>query len=224
MPAPSLNNGYNMPARKTAKREPKKAKPADQSDITQRVTAKRYQLIIAKMQGGKPPTAAESKFLDQHNPAGTRREPEQAAAPTEPKHGSNGLIEITESDVIRWGLSRAKVKAVLTKVTPTRANKHQRMYDCGQVVMALMASEENDEDRKKRLDADLAEEKLKRIRGESIDLKMSRDILADIMRMQVEAVKSFPGLNEKARQAMRASATRLLADLGTCRFVEPAEG
>jgi hypothetical protein len=136
-------------------------------------------------------------------------------------------IEATPTDFCRWlNWSRERVKAITSKLTPSRQNGRVLYFDVGQFVIAAKAEPESHTQRKQRLDADLAEERLNQMRSESIDLKMSRDILADIMRMHVEAVKAFPDISEKSRQSMlksmRANTTRLLADLETCRYPESA--
>lgn len=216
-----------MTKKKPTLKAAKKADPKPELSIAERMRLRETKNAMEKLNAGKTLTAYERKLITDHDEKinGKPAEP-KPEADADDHRNATGLIEVTETDIIRFGLSRQRVKAVLATITPVRANRHQRLYDLGQVVLALLGQHETDDDRKKRLDADLSEEKLRRLRGESIDLRMARDILADIMRMLVEAVKAFPDMTEKSRQAllksMRSNTTRLLDDLATCRFTDPA--
>lgn len=177
--------------------------------------------IRAKLNAGKTLNARESKVVREYEES-QNPNPEPEASETTP-----GIIEVTLTDLIHWGFTRDKAKGILNTLTPCRVHKRIRFYDCGQVVNAFMGSVETDADRKQRADADLAEEKVKRMKNESVDRQEMRNIWTDKLTRLRDAIKAseIPTLKDKRNlcAVLRAELDRMPTEIESATFYPRTE-
>ncbi|MDQ8193385.1 hypothetical protein QEH59_03045 [Coraliomargarita sp. SDUM461004] len=90
--------------------------------------------------------------------------------------------EITPTELSRMtGWSRDKAKALCGTLRPVRHRGRTVFYDLGECIRAALDTRETQDERRARLQGDIAEERLKRLRGEVVDKKAALDLLTDVL-------------------------------------------
>ncbi len=132
-------------------------------------------------------------------------------------------LEITATDLCRLAhISQAKAKSTLAKCKATKTKGRVRFYRLPEAIRALHETHENQKERKERLQADVIEERLRRIRGESLDRAACYAIWGDRLKRLVDCVKGLSDLThaQKVRicDQLRHDMLRTDTDLLECTF------
>ena len=132
-------------------------------------------------------------------------------------------LEITATDLCRLAhISQAKAKATLAKCKPTKTKGRVRLYRLPEAIQALHETHENQRERKERLQADVIEERLRRMRGESLDRSACYAVWGDRLKRLVDCVKGLSDLThaQKVRicDQLRHDMLRTDTELLECTF------
>lgn len=134
------------------------------------------------------------------------------------------LIEVTLTDLIRCGYPRAQVKDRLATLNPTSRRGRVVKYDLAAAIRAmnLRDGDLDPRERKELAHAELAEEKVRRLRGESIDRAEVRRVWTEKLVRIRDAIKAseIPTLKDKRNlcATIRAELNRLPGELESAAF------
>ena len=131
--------------------------------------------------------------------------------------------DVTISAIMRiTNVSRDRIRKSLTGVKPTNAKRGNPTYRLAEAVQTIMETRENGRDRKENLQADVLEERLRRMKGESLDRAACVAVWGDKMKRLADAVKGADRLrhNEKRKlcEQLRHEVERMPVDLQECTF------
>ena len=171
-----------------------------------------YAGIIKKLQAGKSLNATDQKFVAEYD---------AADAPDE-KRGTKRTVEITQSDLERSGLSRVFVREKLATLTPIRVQGRSKYYELINVLAVVMGTDEDYKLADLKAAAELKQEKLRRMKAESVDAMEVEALFCDIFKRLADAIKAWDWLPIKARRAIcdqiRSEIERCGGDVAKCRF------
>ena len=171
-----------------------------------------YAGIIKKLQAGKSLNATDQKFVAEYD---------AADAPVE-KRGTKRTVEITQSDLERSGLSRVFVREKLATLTPVRVEGRSKYYELINVLAVVMGTGEDSKLKDAQASAAIKEEKLSRMRGESVNAIEVEALFCDIFKRLADAIKAWDWLPIKARRAIcaqiRSEIERCNGDVAKCKF------
>ena len=126
-----------------------------------------------------------------------------------------GLMRLTR-------LSRENLKKHLDDVEPVEVKSGVPRFDLGRAIRALLQAGETAKDRQARLQSDILEERLRRMRGESLDRAACVAVWGDKMKRLADAIKGTDRLrhNEKRKlcEQLRHEVERMPVDLQECTF------
>lgn len=129
----------------------------------------------------------------------------------------------TKNQVVRWsGLSRDRVERALATLTPVRFGGATPYYDVSQAWRATLATDESTKERKERADAEMKEERLRRLRGESINRKAVSLVMAEILKRLADTIRGIDRVPMEERRRlcglMRQEVDRMDVQVDACTF------
>lgn len=139
----------------------------------------------------------------------------------------NSLIEVTLTDLTRCGYPREHVKQTLAKINPTRRAGRIMHYDLAVAIRALNSGELDAKSRKELAQAELAEEKARRMKLESVDAKEVRNLWTDKLVRIRDTIKATEGLTRSDQRnltiTLKTEMDRVDEEIRSAAFVEGAE-
>jgi hypothetical protein len=135
---------------------------------------------------------------------------------------------LTKTDLCQLtGFTKERVTKAISSLTPVSTSRRIVRYDPVAGIRALLHSEETDKERGERLKSDLLDEKLRRMKGESISLRACRLVWGEKLKRLADTIRGIDYLEtaDKRRlcQQLRSDLDRLPDELMNCKFDE-AEG
>lgn len=132
--------------------------------------------------------------------------------------------EVTLSDLVRCGYPRSMIKDRLSKLTPARRVGRVVYYDLAVAIRAMNTDdgELDPRSRKELAHAELAEERVRRLRGESIDRAEVKSVWTEKLVRIRDAIKAseIPMLKDKRNLCaiIRAELDRVPGELEEAAF------
>lgn len=146
-----------------------------------------------------------------------------ARAGTKSPKNDAGIIEITLTTLIECGYTHSHSKATLAKINPVRKAGRVNYYDLSTAIRALNSGELDAKSRKELASAELAEEKVRRLKLESVDSKEARNIWTDKLVRLRDAIKRTSLSRKDQRElslALKTELDRVDDELRSAAFVE----
>jgi len=148
---------------------------------------------------------------------------------TKPQIKDNTKIELTMRQICQaWACSRPTANKRLAGIEPIRILGTSRYWLLQDVVKAMsdpenLAPEQmGNTDRRNKAQAELAEEKLRRMQGESVNAAEVEALFCDIFKRLADAIKAWDWLPIKFRRAIcdqiRTEIERCNGEVAKCRF------
>lgn len=132
------------------------------------------------------------------------------------------LIEVNQSALMRCGYTRDQVQSALADIAPSSKKGRSVFYDLSVAIKALNASQETAKERALRLDAEIKQVKLDRLKGEQVNASEVELLFAATFKRLADAIKNCEEIPPKRRRAicnsLRAEIERNAGDVKRCRF------
>ncbi len=140
------------------------------------------------------------------------------------KMSTNRTITVTATDLTRCGFSRDRVRDALLTVPPVSTQGRVKYFDLQQAIAAVINTGESPKDREARLKADIMEEKLRRMKGESIDRETTICVWGDKMVRMRYVIQGCESLSKKDQvrlaNAIRLECNRIPDEIESAQFPE----
>ena len=197
----------------------KAASQEPQDELAEQLRKKQVSNILAKLKAGKVLSKREQDILDDYT--GVKREPKgNNITERMPPLTATQVVEVT-------GFSRQRVGKALSSLTPVERLGRMVKYDPCAAIRTVIGSVESDKDRTERLRGDLLEVKIKRMNGESIDMKLATQVWTEILVRLSQAVQYLDGIDRshaiKLCRQLKKESERIHFELSKCTFKEAAE-
>lgn len=143
-----------------------------------------------------------------------------------PPKAKNPVIEVTGTHLVECGYTRKHVEDTLSKLTVVRRLGRARYYDMCAAIRALNSEDEkSDPDTRKKIAmAELAEEKVARLRGESVNKTEVLNSWVDLITRLRDAIKAseIPTLKDKQNlcKILKDELKRADGEIKSCAFYD----
>lgn len=126
------------------------------------------------------------------------------------------------------GYGREKAKRILAPIQPVERRGRILKYDASAAIKAALNAGETERERGERLKSDLLEEKLRRMKAESVNRRATQLIWGEKLKRLADTIRGidYLDISDKRRlcQQLRSDLDRLPSELESCKFDEADSG